>query len=297
MSLMELQRRMAAHVMRPLTESDNIAPRTPDGKSMSREAAEFIKPNDRLSSVERLQIYNRQYWFRVLDSMYEDFPGLCTIVGQRAFHRLAGAYIAECSSRSFTLRDLGSHLEDWLQRNPSYAPQRLDLALDMVRLEWAHIEAWDGASEKALGPEDLLELGPGLRMGVQPYITLLRLRYPVDDLRVQLSTAVEDHGTASNAVREHKHRAMSRVRRLKPQELYLGVHRVDFTIHYRRLDREEMLLLEALRAGQPVGKAIRSAFDGSAVPVSAIGQKLETWFATWAELGWLCPATKRGTRK
>ena len=277
MSLMELQRRMAAHVMRPL-----------DGKATSTEAAEFIKPNDRLSSAERLQIYNRQYWFRVLDSMHEDFPGLRAIVGQRAFQRLSVAYIAECSSRSFTLRDLGSHLEEWLRRNPSYAPGRHQLALDMTRLEWAHIEAWDGASEKALGPEDLLELGPGLRMGLQPYITLLALQYPVDDLRGQLSTGVEDHGTASNAVREHRHRAMARVRRLKPRELYVAVHRVDFSVYYRRLEREEFLLLEALRAGQPIGKAVGTAFEAGAI---------ETWFATWAELGWLCPAAKKGTRK
>ena len=29
----------------------------------------------------------------------------------------------------------------------------------MVRLEWAHIEAFDNAAEKVLAPEDLLELG------------------------------------------------------------------------------------------------------------------------------------------
>ena len=296
MSLLQLQRRMAEHLMRPLTPSDNIAPRTADGKSMRREAAEFIKPNDRLSSIERLEIYNRQYWFRVLDSMYEDFPGLRAIVGQRAFHRLSAAYIAECSSRSFSLRDLGSRLEEWLRRNPSYAPQRHHLALDMVRLEWAHINAWDGAAEKALGPEDLLELGPSLRVRLQPYIALLSLSYPVDDLLVQLTAGVEDHGTASNAVRAHRHRAVSRVRKLQPQQLFVAVHRLDFTIYYRRLEPEEFLLLEALRHGKPVGKAIGQAFAGSAVPPDLVGQKLESWFAAWAEFGWLCPAPKRGTR-
>ena len=38
-------------------------------------AAAFIKPNDRLSSFERLEIYNCQYWFRVLDCLYDDYPG------------------------------------------------------------------------------------------------------------------------------------------------------------------------------------------------------------------------------
>ena len=44
----------------------------------------------------------------------------------------------------------------------SIAGSRHALALDMVRLEWAHIEAFDNAAEKVLGPEDLLELGPRL---------------------------------------------------------------------------------------------------------------------------------------
>ena len=33
----------------------------------------FIKPNDRLTSFERLEIYNRQYWFRLIDCFYDRF--------------------------------------------------------------------------------------------------------------------------------------------------------------------------------------------------------------------------------
>src|SRR6266851_6586716 len=171
MTLLQLQRRMAHAILQPLTSSDRIAPKTDAG---------FIKPNDRLTSVERLEIYSRSYWFRILDSLYDDFPGLRAVLGERAFHLLSRAYLADCPSRSFTLRNLGSRLEDWLQRNPQYAASRYALALDMVRLEWAHIEAFDGAAEKVVGPEDLLELGPELRLRLQPHITLLELRYPVD---------------------------------------------------------------------------------------------------------------------
>ena len=54
---------------------------------MAAEAAQIIKPNDRLSSLERLQIYSRSYWFRILDSFTEDFPGLRAIVGEKQFER------------------------------------------------------------------------------------------------------------------------------------------------------------------------------------------------------------------
>ena len=104
---------------------------------MKIEAAELITPNSRLTSLERLEIYSRSYWYRALDSLYDDFPGLRAVLGQQAFHRLSRAYVAECPSRSFTLRNLGERLAGWLQRNPQYAGIRHALALDMVRLEWA----------------------------------------------------------------------------------------------------------------------------------------------------------------
>jgi hypothetical protein len=285
MKLLELQRRMAADVMRPLTAADHIAPKT---------SAAYVKPNDRLTSLERLEIYNRQYWYRVIDSMYEDFAGLRAVLGQRTFDRLVRAYVAQCPSQTFTLRNLGSQLEDWLRRNPAYAGQKLAMALDMVRLEWAHIEAYDGESWQALGPEDLIELGPGLRIALQPYIRLLESQYPVDDLRISVNAVSEDHGAASNAVLKSKERGVVRqFTRLKPERIFLAVHRLDFSVYYRRLSVEEFRLLEALRKGLSIGAAVETSLEGSPLPLEELRARLEAWFRTWAELGWLCRPKKK----
>ena len=75
---------------------------------MGAEASEFIKPNDRLSSFERLEIYNRQYWFRLLDCLYEDYPGLLAVLGEKRFLKCVRAYLVRYPSDSFALRDLGS---------------------------------------------------------------------------------------------------------------------------------------------------------------------------------------------
>src|SRR5712692_4372853 len=298
MTLLELQERMATAIMQPLTSSDHIASKTKSGRPMRVDAAEFIKPNDRLTSLERLDIYSRCYWFRVLDSLYDDFPGLRAVLGQRAFDRLARAYLADCPSQSFTLRDLGSRLEEWLQRNRQHAGTRYALALDMVRLEWAHIEAFDNKAEKVLGPEDLLELGPRFRTGLQPYIRLLALQYPVDDLRVRVNQASEEHGAASNTVlKQRDHNLVRRVSRLKPEPIFLAVHRWDFTVYYRRLGPDEFRLLDALRQGQPISRAIRTGFKNSSVSADEQRSLLETWFAAWAELGWLCPPARKKNKR
>jgi hypothetical protein len=113
---------------------------SPLNASIGGGAGELVKPNDRLTSTERLDIYHRQYWYRILDSFNEDFPGLCSILGERAFARLSRAYLTDCPSQSFTLRNLGSRLEAWLTEHPEFAGRHLAPALDMIR--------WNGRISK-----------------------------------------------------------------------------------------------------------------------------------------------------
>ena len=275
MKLLELQRRMGADIMRPLTASEGMARKT---------RADYIKPNDRLTSAERLEIYNRQYWFRVLDSLYEDFPGLLAILGQRSFHRLAIAYLTECPSRSFTLRNLGSRLAGWLETHAEHAGRSPRLAIDMVRLEWAHTQAFDEAAEKPLGPEDLLEVGPRLRLALQPHISLLELAYPVDQLRLRISAAESEHAAASNAVLEPRPAVPAHASRLKPQQVFLAVHRFDDSVFYRRLEAAQFRILTAFRHGAAIGRVLAGEGDHP---------RLEEWFGAWAELGWFCRPSRR----
>lgn len=283
--LADFQRQMAADVMRPLTPGD--------GMSRKSKAADYVKPNDRLTARERLEIYNRQYWFRILDAMYDDFPGLRAIIGDEIFHRLSRAYLTDHPSQSFTMRDLGFALESWLRRRPGYTAGKHALALDMVRLEWAHIVAFDGPADKPLGPEDLLELGPRLRMGLQPYISLLDVHYAVDDLRIAISRDSDPHATTSNAVVEHKRRA---TRRRSAQRdaasIFIAVHRVDDSVYYRRLEPEEYRILSSFQRGEAIGKALEAGFAGSRLSAEDYQARIATWFAVWAELGWLCRAAK-----
>src|SRR5258708_7125156 len=105
MKLLTLQRAVARAVMQPLTLSERMQRTAPGGGRMSAYAARYIRPNDRLTSFERLEIYNRQYWFRVLVSMAEDFPGLRAILGQPRFEDMCRASPPGCRLRSSKLRN------------------------------------------------------------------------------------------------------------------------------------------------------------------------------------------------
>jgi hypothetical protein len=294
MSLASLQKAVARAVMQPLTRNDHMRAAGPGGESMRRYAARYIKPNNRLTSFERLEIYNRQYWFRVLGSMAEDFPGLRAILGEHRFDDMCRAYLAECPSQSFTLRNLGSRLEAWLRRNSRWVRGKKVLALDMARLEWADVEAFDGETEPALRPEELDAVSVSkLRLRVQPYVQLLELHYPVDDLVLQVRK--DDDGTdfASNAVSEQRRRMKVRaVATLKPQKIFLVVHRIDCSVYFRRIERAEYSILKALRAGKSITGAIELAFRASSIPEMERAGYVRHCFETWAALGWFCQPAK-----
>ncbi len=287
MNLLALQRRVARAVMTPLTPSARMRRVAPSGRSISALAGQIIKPNDRLTSFERLEIYNRQYWFRVLDAFSDDFPGVRAILGDRRFEALAKHYLIDCPSRSFTMRNLGSRLESWLRKHPRYAPGRLQLALDMVRLEWAEIETFDSASEPPVTAAVLVGADPAhLRFRLQPYIRLLDLRYPVDDLLLAIKHDASTN-VASNAMQERqKRKKVSAVARLKPAPVYLAIHRLDNTVYFRRLDREEFAILSALHQGRTLERAIVAGFRSSAMPAHERSPNVAAWFRNWASLGW-----------
>jgi hypothetical protein len=290
MRLAALQRTMARAVMQPLTPAERMQNRAPDGKSMRAYAGRFIKPNDRLSSFERLEIYNRQYWFRLLSSMNEDFPGLRAVLGDKKFEAMSKAYLVDCPSQSFTLRNLGARLEGWLRKHPKWAGAKQALAIDIARLEWADIEAFDGKAELALRPEDLgTEASGKLKLKLQPYVSLLDLKYPVDDLLLEVRKEFEDTDFASNAFQEkHKRKRVQAVAKLKPAEIFLAVHRVEDSVYFRRIAREEFVILRALREGKSLGKAIVAAFGKSRVPAEERAGLVQQWFQNWAALGWFC---------
>ena len=276
--------------MQPLMPSERMQRKAPAGGRMSAYAARYIKPNDRLTSFERLEIYNRQYWFRVLSSLAEDYPGLRAVLGGRRFEAMCKAYLTECPSRSFKIRNLGAQLETWLRENPSWIRDRRVLALDMVRLEWADIEAFDGEAKPALRSEDLREAKPAsLQLDIQPYVQLLDLHYPVDDLILEVKHGDDTPDRTSNAVQERrKHSRVRAVAKLEPAEIFLAVHRLDFSVYFRRIEPEEFALLTALRSGKTVERAIELAFRKSSVPAADRAAFVQHSFQTWAALGWFC---------
>ena len=289
-NLRAIQRAFAAGVTRPLTKSYAMQSKWKDGTSARKAVAAFVKPNDRLTSFDRLEIYNKQYWFRLLDSLYEDFPGLRALIGDDRFHKLSIAYLMKYPSRTFSLRDLGDRMEKFLAREPKWMAPNPKLARDIVRLEWAHIVAFDGDALPPLEIDALLDGGDPakLRLGIQPYISFLACDYPVDDFMIKIRRRGEPQGEASNAVAERVARkAAKKVKLPQSEKIWLAVHRSENSVYYKRLEPEAYLICTALQKGLPLQTACERAFRLRKMDPT-FGATLQTWFAQWASFGWFC---------
>jgi len=288
MNLETLQREMAAAIMQPLAADETMRVEAPDGRQMAAVAESFIAPNSRLNAFERLEIYNRQYWFRVLGALAEDFPALRAVAGGSAFEALSIAYLSAHPSRSFTLRNLGSNLPAWLDANPGWTGRRQHLAVDVARVEWAFVEAFDAAALPPLTLAQVAALGGDSQLTLQPHLQLVALSYPADELVLTLHDREKRQAGEAGLSRDGDRSTPAALPRLRLRPTWLAAHRVDLSVFYRRLQREEFLTLAAIREGFPLGHALEAGFEGSRIHERLRPQLVRDWFGTWAELGWIC---------
>jgi hypothetical protein len=289
MNLLELQRRMVEDVRRPLTEDYQMQRTDADGQSVEQIASSYIKPNTSLTSFERLEIYNRQYWFRVIDAVSEDYPAISAVLGAEKFDALVLAYLKETPSTSWTLRDLSGELPQFLNAHPVLAGRKRRLAVDVARLEWAYIEAFDGRQLAPLTADDIQSIRPDSKVSLQPHIRLLDLYYPVDEIVLAVHKATPESDIVSNAAVERKPRSRAEIPSVRKERIYLAVHRYDNSVYYRRIKREAWRLLRALGRGASIAESIPEAFVRTRLTGEEQAALLQETFAHASELGWLCP--------
>jgi hypothetical protein len=289
MNLLELQRRMAEDVRRPLTPEYEMQRATEHGYSTEDLAASYIMPNAQLSSFERLEIYNRQYWFRLIGAVSEDFPALNAVLGAKLFEAFILAYLKENPSTSWTLRDLGAKLPAFLEGHPEFGGRRHRLAVDAAHLEWAYVDAYDGKPFPPLTPDDLKAVGPDSRLSLQPHLRLLTLSYPVDELVLAIRRQTPESEVVSSAAADRGSKTRAELPSMKRSKLYLAVHRFDNSVYYRPIERETFLLLAALRDGASIAEALEQAFEATRLTPERQGAGVQQCFEHASEMGWLCP--------
>lgn len=268
--LAELQRWVAEHL-----RSQRALDRNP---ATVEQARGRLTGNDRLRPVDQLEIYREQFWLRHTSSLVEDFPGVGGILGQEHWEPLVESYLQTYVSESWTLRDLGRHFPEHVERSrglPHHA-----LCTDMARLEWRFIELFDAADCPALDLSKLATLPAGtLETGqivLNPALALLEVSYPVADLRREL-LARRTRGADAPPVAIPEQRAQQLV-------LYRADDR---RLYHRPVGPEAFALLGALRRGMSLVAACEHALEQSPEHAERLQRNVGSWFQDWAKRGWI----------
>jgi hypothetical protein len=234
-----------------------------------------------LSATERLAIYANAYYARLLECLREEFPVVLHALGQEVFDTFAIGYLQRYPSRSYTLVQLGTSFPKYLAetRPEELSETRSDLPadwpdflIDLATLELAFNEVFDGpgvegerllqADQLAIPPERLLDA----RLVGVPSLRLLALRYPVHAY-FTAARRQEDPVPPGSA------------------PTYLALNRRRYVVRHYELSRPAHALLQALLAGEPVGRALAQAAEAAGPDLHRLAASVHAWFRDWAAEG------------
>ena len=222
-------------------------------------AHDIVKPGEHLSAAERLELYHRQYWYRILDSLAEDFPILRKMCGDELFWDLIEKYLLGFPSRSFTLRHLGNQFAEFLRKSDLLTELQQTWFHGIALMEYAYMESFEGLQSAIPEPNDLLES----IIELQQHVCLIHLSVAAD-----LCNNWENFTPALT---------------MPPEEIWIAVWRQsNGQSRQERIENKEASMLAQLQKGVNLGEFFESLPEPQPSP-----EEITSWFFRWQSNGWL----------
>lgn len=162
-ALLDLQKDFMAALMQPLTGEDRAG--TPFAalalaeNSRPRERVlAHLTPSEKLGPRERFSLYHRQYWYRIIDSIAEDFPRTRGLLGEDVFWLCVEQYLIANPPRDSTLLSLGWAFADFLLHANAVRPEARLWANALACAEYAKLSVF--AAGESVVPETLDRIRP-----------------------------------------------------------------------------------------------------------------------------------------
>jgi Putative DNA-binding domain len=176
-------------IVQPLDHENRISFQTPSGRSIEEEASDYIASSPALKPFERIEIYNQQFWWRILNSLHDTFPIATRLFGYEDFNHIIGIpYIKKYLPNHWSLSFLGDRLSQWVEEE--YRRDDKELVSDAVSIDWAYNNAFMAAHYPSLGAKNIAEPETLMMKNVllQPHLKLFELDYDLFKLRKEFLT-------------------------------------------------------------------------------------------------------------
>jgi hypothetical protein len=247
---------------RPLLPGNATRPRGIRGASLRREAGDRLQSHNGLSGLERLEVYNRQYWFRLITCMQEDFTCAVHVMGLDVFNHWVIRFLHAHPAVSPYLADLDRKFPAYLEKK--YQARNRGALLEAVAYDKAFARAFEGAA----GTPPVAG-----RVSLAPHATVLALSR--DFTAYRKLCAADEALTGRFPLRTRRYRVC--------------LYRHDNVLYEKLLSPAEWLVLGALQknAARPrtLAQLFRALEKEPPRALRAVERGLPEWFRDWTELG------------
>ena len=188
--LKRTQQWFASIITRPIDTQSKMMPVSPQGRPMTEEAANYISPSPTLQPDQRIQIYNQQYWWRLLANMHDIYPILTRLFGYHEFNlKFAIPYLAENQPDHWSLNHLGDRFPNWVEKN--YQETDKELVTNAVKVDYAFNASFT-APQGTLDCEDGTDL-TDKQLKLQPHVFLFEFPYEIFKFREEFLAQEPDY--------------------------------------------------------------------------------------------------------
>lgn len=106
----------------------------------------------RLPSAERIAVYQRAYFSRLVGCLRDDYPALAHALGADEFEALCMEFVETHPPESASLNHYGAPFADFCATRPT---QQAPFLSELARLEWAVVECIHADAERSLDAREL----------------------------------------------------------------------------------------------------------------------------------------------
>lgn len=195
--LKKAQQWFGSIISRPIDHNSLMLPISPSGQPMEEEAQIHIAPSPTLRPAQRIQIYNQQYWWRLLNTLHESFPLVTRLYGYNDFNRVIGMpYIVKYPPNHWSLIHLGDRLPQWVEEE--YHENDKQLLSDAVSIDLAYGTSFCSIQRAPLTMQALPKEGDpssllNQTLYLQDHVFLFDLKYDLFSFRDEFIKQTPDY--------------------------------------------------------------------------------------------------------
>lgn len=283
-SIKSTQEWFASIIANRLGENDTIQAYAPSGTLIAEEAARYITPSPTLRPHQRIQIYNQQYWWRLLNTLHSNFPLVTRLFGTHAFNEEIGIpYLLKYPPNHWSLTVLGERLPKWIEE--SYHEPDQSLIYNAACLDWAFMISFIAPQYPPLDLSNLIQGNPESLLSytffLQPHIHLFTWEYDLLAFRGSFLKHDADYWV------EHRFPQLPKGKTYR----FILYRNSKNNIAWRVITLGEYLLLDRFKTGSSITAACEYIEAQEASLYEQVAEHLQKWLQEWTQAGWLTLAS------